>query len=68
MICTHGSAAILNGLYSKIPTMEYQRGFYKNSKFAEKSVTEIGGMSVIVNKNNLEKMLNKAIHSSKDNI
>ncbi len=68
MICTHGSAAILNGLYSKIPTMEYQRGFYKNSKFAEKSVTEIGGMSVVVKKNNLKKMLDKAIHNSKDNI
>lgn len=69
MICTHGSAAILlNGLYSKIPTMEYQRGFYKNSKFVEKSVTELGGMSVIVKRNNLQKMLNKAIYSPKDKI
>ena len=68
MICTQGSAAILNGLYSKIPTMEYQRGFYKNSKFVEKSVTELGGMSVIVKKNNLQKILNKAIYSPKDKI
>ena len=67
-ICTHGSAAILNGLYAKKPTLEFCRGYYKNSVFPKRSITEIAGISLLLKKNNIKQMLTKAIYLPKDDM
>lgn len=67
-ICTHGSAAILNGLYAKKPSLEFCRSYFKNSVFPKRSITEIAGISLLLKKNNLKKILTKAIYFPNDNI